>query len=57
MASYKAISKLTQFYLEQLIDYYFTFGGDIPLADFIKSLDDFKSITDEKYKELFNNPV
>ena len=52
--SYNAISKLSQLYLEQLIEYYFDFGGDVALSDFIKDLDQFKTMVQNKYKDLFN---
>ena len=53
MASYNAISKLSHLYLEHLIEYYFAFGGDLALTEFIKGLEDFKTFTERKYKELF----
>lgn len=53
MISYKTISKLTELYLEQLIEYYFRFGGDVELSGFIKELDEFKEIVKAKYNELF----
>lgn len=54
MLSFNMISKLSQIYLEQLIDYYFSFGGDLALADFIKNLEKFKILVNDKYKNLFN---
>ena len=54
MLSFNMISKLSQIYLEQLIEYYFSFGGDLALADFINNLDQFKTMVRDKYKNLFN---
>jgi len=54
MISFEIISKLSNLYLENLIEYYFKFGGDIALSDFVQSLDKFKLMVDKKYKELFN---
>ena len=52
--SFNMISRLSQLYLEQLIEYYFDFGGDVALSDFIKNLDQFKTMVQNKYKDLFN---
>lgn len=52
-ASFESISKITYLYLEILIEYYFKFGGDVALSDFINSLDELKDIVKTKYKELF----
>lgn len=52
--SFNAITKLTELYLEQLTDYYFKYGGDIELVDFIKDLNKVKKLFQEKYNELFN---
>lgn len=51
--SYKAIAKITHLYLEHLVEYYFKFGGDIVLSDFIKGLDEFKILLQSKYNDLF----
>ena len=51
--SFEAISKLTNIYLEQLIEYYFKFGGDVSLVQFISILDEFKQVVLKKYKNLF----
>jgi hypothetical protein len=53
--SYNTISKLTQHYLNHLVEYYFQFGGDIPLMEFIDSLDDFKKSVYKKYFNLIKN--
>lgn len=52
--SYKTISKLSEIYLEQLADYYFRFGGDVSLVQFIDSMEEFKRIVSLKYRDLFN---
>lgn len=52
--SYKTISKLSEIYLEQLADYYFKFGGDVSLVQFIDSIEEFKRIVSLKYRDLFN---
>jgi hypothetical protein len=53
MISFSTISKLSHFYLELLIDYYFQFGGDIALPEFVKGLEEFKNAVESKYKDLF----
>lgn len=52
-ASFESISKITQLYLEQLIEYYFKYGGDVSLSEFINGLEEFKTIVRDKYNELF----
>ena len=54
-ASFKVITKLSHLYFEQLIEYYFAFGGDVMLNDFVNGLDSFKLYVDNKYKDLFKN--
>src|SRR3989339_1053511 len=51
--SFEAISKLTNIYLEQLIGYYFKFGGDVSLVKFISVLEEFKQVVLKQYKNLF----
>ena len=51
--SFAVISKLTNIYLEQLIEYYFKFGGDVSLVQFISILDEFKQVVLKQYKNLF----
>lgn len=53
--SYNSISKLTQHYLNQLIEYYFRYGGDLPLLEFIDRLDAFKKAVYKKYFNLIRN--
>lgn len=53
--SFKTISQLTQIYLEQLIDYFFKFGGDMALMEFVSSLEEFKRIVTRKYYSLIKN--
>ncbi|MCX6170468.1 MAG: hypothetical protein NTX65_14070 [Ignavibacteriales bacterium] len=52
--SYNTISKLTEIYLEQLAEYYFRFGGDISLVKLLDSVDEFKRLVSNKYRDLFN---
>lgn len=52
-ASFDSISKITHLYLEILVEYYFKFGGDVALSDFINSLEELKDLVKSKYKELF----
>jgi hypothetical protein len=54
-SSYATISKLTEIYLEQFADYYFRFGGDIPLNDFIGNLDKLKKKVLSGYRDLYRN--
>jgi len=51
--SFATISKLTNIYLEQLSEYYFKFGGDVSLVQFISILDEFKQVIISQYKNLF----
>lgn len=52
--SFDTISKITHLYLEELIDYYFNYGGNISLSKFIDELEELKNIVKTKYKDLFN---
>jgi hypothetical protein len=36
-----------------LIDYYFNYGGDIPLNKIVRYLENVRELVDERYKELF----
>ncbi len=51
--SFGLISKLTNIYLEQLVSYFFDFGGNVSLANFINNLETFKKLVHKKYTELF----
>jgi len=51
-ASFNTISKITQLYLEQLVEYYYKFGGDVELSEFIQGLDKIKLIVKQKYNDL-----
>lgn len=51
--SFDIISQLSKKYIEMLIDYYFSYGGDIPLNSFVSYLENVKEMLDERYKELF----
>jgi len=51
--SFAKISEFTKIYLELFSDYYFNYGGDIHLNDFLESLSDMKKLVSVKYEELF----
>lgn len=51
--SYNNISTLSKNYIDQLAEYYFQYGGDIALVDFVNYLTDLKKIITKKYMELF----
>lgn len=53
--SFNTISKISNLYLEQLIEYYFQFGGDLALPEFIDELETLKNLVKQKYNNLFNN--
>jgi len=50
---FSTISDLTKEYMEKLTDYYFNYGGNIALKDFVLSLDEIKKDVIKKYFELF----
>lgn len=52
-ASFDTITQITNLYIEELIEYYFKFGGDVPLSKFINQLEDLKNVVKTKYKELY----
>lgn len=51
--TFEALSELTKKYIERLTDYYFTYGGDIALKDFVENLEMTKRSVAQKYIELF----
>lgn len=51
-ASFNSISKITQLYMEQFVEYYYKFGGDVELSEFIQGLDKIKLIVKQKYNDL-----
>ena len=51
--SFTIISSLTHQYLELFAEYYFNYGGDIPLENFLKELEELKKFTAGKYRDLF----
>jgi hypothetical protein len=53
--SFEQISKQTIYYLEQMIDYYFYYGGDLNLEKFLESLGQIRDLVTSKYLELFRN--
>lgn len=52
-ASFDTITQITNLYIEELIEYYFKFGGDVSLSKFINQLEELKNVVRKKYKELF----
>ncbi|NLT49595.1 MAG: hypothetical protein GXX85_01595 [Ignavibacteria bacterium] len=52
-ASFEIISEQSKKYIELLIDYYFNYGGDIPLNDFVLYLEKVRNMLDNRYKALF----
>ena len=53
--AFSTISDLTKEYMNKLTDYYFNYGGDIALKDFILSLDETKKDVIKKYFKLFKD--
>ena len=51
--SFDKISKLTEKYIHLLTDYYFHYGGDLTLIEFVEELDKIKASVFKKYAELF----
>ena len=51
--AFNTISLFTKKYIELLTDYYFTYGGDISLKDFVEDLEKTKKSVAKKYLELF----
>ncbi len=53
--SFNNISILTRKYIEQFTDYYFKYGGDISLEEFLNYIPNLKQAVTEKYKKLFKD--
>jgi hypothetical protein len=53
IASFDALWKITEIYLQLMVDYYFEFGGNVQLEEFMKSLDELKRQLKQKYKSLY----
>lgn len=51
--SFSTINQLTTVYMERMLDYYFNYGGNLSLEDFVSNLDEFKFELHQKYSELF----
>jgi len=51
--SFDKISRLTEKYIHLLTDYYFHYGGDLTLIEFVEELDKIKVSVFKKYAELF----
>jgi hypothetical protein len=52
-ASFDKISKLTEKYINFLTDYYFQYGGDLTLIEFVEYLEKIKKAVFKKYADLF----
>lgn len=52
-ASFDKISKLTEKYIHNLTDYYFQYGGDLTLIEFVEELERIKVSVFKKYADLF----
>ena len=52
-ASFDKISKLTEKYIHLLTDYYFHYGGDLTLIEFVEELEKIKVTVFKKYADLF----
>ena len=51
--AFSILSDLTKKYLQELTDFYFTFGGDVALKEFVHELDNVKKSVVKKYSDLF----
>jgi len=51
--AFNTISLFTKRYIELLTDYYFSYGGDISLKEFVEDLEKTKKSVAKKYLELF----
>jgi hypothetical protein len=51
--AFNTISQFTKRYIELLTDYYFSYGGDISLKDFVEDLEKTKKSVARKYIDLF----
>lgn len=51
--AFAVISELTKKYIHKLTDFYFTYGGNIALKDFIEDLENTKKSVGRKYADLF----
>ncbi|MFH1196961.1 MAG: hypothetical protein V1720_14780 [bacterium] len=51
--SFNLISELTTNYIEMLTDYYFRYGGDLSLVEFLEHIDYIKKEVKTKYIDLF----
>jgi hypothetical protein len=52
-ASFDKISKATEKYIHLLTDYYFKYGGDLTLIEFVEELEKIKRTVFKNYAELF----
>jgi len=51
--SFNNISTLSKKYIELLTEYYFKYGGDISLVDFVNYLTNIRKVITKKYLDLF----
>ncbi len=51
--SFDKISKLTEKYIHLLTDYYFHYGGDLTLIEFVEEIEKIKVTVFKKYADLF----
>jgi len=51
--SFDKISRLTEKYINLLTDYYFHYGGDLTLIEFVEELEKIKVTVFKKYADLF----
>lgn len=51
--AFTILSNLTKKYIHQLTDYYFIYGGDLALKDFIEELNTMQKLVAKKYYDLF----
>jgi hypothetical protein len=53
--SFNVISDLTKNYVKLLTDFYFNYGGNLALKDFVEELHDLKNTVEKKYYDLFKS--
>jgi hypothetical protein len=51
--AFSILSDLTKKYIQKLTDFYFTYGGDVALKEFVQELDNVKKSVVKKYSELY----
>ena len=53
--SFNVISDLTKSYVNLLTDFYFNYGGNLALKDFVEELHELKKNVEKKYYDLFKS--